>query len=125
MATKLIINEIEYEEVNDGNYIIRPANGLFKDDFDKKYYIRVVKESDGSWSTGLQYEDGYVPEKLPDFVNVVKKRFKGRGKDGESSNKPICPHCGEDLKSSLEYVKGKAPKKYGFHCLKCKYQIFD
>lgn len=48
-------------------------------------------------------------------------RFKGRGQ----TTRPTCPHCGEDLKVSLEHVKGKAPKRYGHHCLKCKYQTFD
>lgn len=125
MNKKLIIDGIVYEEVTEGNYFIYPANGSFKDDFDKPYQIRVVKEADGSWSTGLQYDDEYVPETLPDYVREVKKRYKGRGKDGEASNRPTCPLCGEDMKVSLEYVKGKAPRRYGVHCNECKHEEWD
>ena len=56
-------------------------------------------------------------------VKELKKRisYKGRGK----TERPVCPLCGEDMKVSLEHVRGKSPKKYGHHCLKCKYQTFD
>lgn len=121
MSRKTTIDGVVYEEITGGNYVIHPEDGSFKDDFDKEFYIRVVAEADGSWSTGLQYIDEYVPEKLPDYVKVVKKRFKGRGK----TERPVCPQCGEDMKVSLEYKRGESPERYGVHCRACKIEIWD
>lgn len=54
-----------------------------------------------------------------------RTHFKGRGK----TERPVCPRCGDDLKrsyESFEIKKGTWSKKpYGWHCSKCKYQIFD
>jgi len=47
--------------------------------------------------------------------------YKGRGK----TERPTCPHCGEDMKVSLEYVKGGAPRRFGVHCTACEYEVFD
>jgi ssDNA-binding Zn-finger/Zn-ribbon topoisomerase 1 len=126
MIKKSIIDGIVYEEINPDNYIIRPENGLFKDDFDKEYYINVVREEDGSWRSGLQYSDEYVPEKLPDYINAIKKRihFKGRGK----TVKPTCPQCGEDMYNSYirKRVDGKLKLiKTGIECPECKCKDFD
>lgn len=55
-----------------------------------------------------------------------KKRYKGRGKEGEASNKPVCPLCNKDMKRSYEYKEGtKLKVPYGWHCEACKQQIFD
>lgn len=126
MSKKIVIDGIVYEEVTEGNYFIYPDKGSFKDDFDKPYQIRVVKESDDSWSTGIQYDNEFVPKKLTDYVKVVKKRFKGKGK----TERPICPHCQQDLIRSYEYkMNPKTGKRnymaYGWHCDECPYEIRD
>lgn len=60
-------------------------------------------------------------DNLSKHVSMSKARYKGRG----GTERPVCPYCREDMKVSLEHVRGKSPKKYGHHCLKCKYQTFD
>ena len=50
--------------------------------------------------------------------------YKGRGE----TERPTCPYCEADLKRSYESIKQGAKwikVPYGYHCLKCKYQIFD
>jgi len=71
----------------------------------------------------------HVPEiRFSPTFETKRIHYKGRGKHGEDSNRPTCPHCQQDLKRSYESIKQgvkwiKVP--YGYHCLKCKYQIFD
>lgn len=71
----------------------------------------------------LYNEEQQNQEMFNEATELLKKRisYKGRGK----TERPVCPLCGEDMKVSLEHVRGKSPKKYGHHCLKCKYQTFD
>ena len=59
-----------------------------------------------------------------DFEPKFKPRspWKGRGK----TEKPTCPHCGEDLRRSYEIKKCSTSKKpYGWHCKTCKHQEWD
>jgi hypothetical protein len=78
-----------------------------------------------------EQQDDYTPAR----TSEKRIHFKGRGKNGESSNKPTCVICGKDLSRSYESfelypatddkkaVWSKRP--YGWHCKPCKYQIFD
>ena len=64
---------------------------------------------------------------------MEKKRihFKGRG----HTERPTCLTCNQDLSrsyESFELKQARGDKKavwskrpYGWHCKKCKYQIFD
>jgi len=58
---------------------------------------------------------------------MTEKRihFKGRGK----TERPVCPKCSHDLKRSYESIKQENGKwkhiAYGWHCIPCKYEIFD
>ena len=68
-------------------------------------------------------------DNLKTSVSNTRIHFKGRGKKGADSNRPVCPHCGKDLKRSYEATKQDSGKwvkiPYGWHCKKDKYQIFD
>jgi len=60
---------------------------------------------------------------------VEKQKRRRKGREGVKKPRPTCPTCGDDLKVSLEYARNEScrqvPKKYGWHCSKCKYEKWD
>lgn len=59
-------------------------------------------------------------------MNNKRIHFKGRGK----TERPICPHCQQDLKRSYVYKKNKTTGKWqfvatGWECSECEYKQWD
>lgn len=55
-----------------------------------------------------------------------KLRRKGQGK----KERPVCPHCQQDLKRSYvrewdPVLKKQTPLETGYECVPCKYKVWD